>query len=220
MNESRGGRLIDISMTLRPDMPTWPGSAGFARTVTMSMAEGGEANVSKIESDLHMGTHVDAPVHFVPGARTVEDLALDALIGPAVVVDVGNAAAIGPDEVAAAPPADRILFRTTNSQRHAAGNGEFFEDFVAITADGARALVDRGVRLVGVDYLSVQRYADPTDTHCILLGAEVVAVEGLDLSRVAAGTYELLCLPLKIEGADGALARAVLRELSGGPEAT
>jgi arylformamidase len=198
-------------------MPVWPGSPGFRLIQTLSLARGDVANNSRLESDIHVGTHVDAPWHFLQDGATVERAPLDTLVGPAVVAYLPEAravtaAALEGLELGETP--QRLLLRTSNSELWRRGVREFREDFVALTVDAARWLVHRGVRLVGVDYLSVQRFHDGPETHEVLLRAGVVIVEGLDLSAVTPGRYELLCLPLKIVGAEGAPARAALRRLS------
>jgi arylformamidase len=163
---------------------------------------------------VHVGTHVDAPHHFMNDGRTVEQLPLDVLAGPCYVVQLpdGVEAITAEALEGTSLPADttRILFGTSNSRFWSQGEARFQEDFVAVTEDGAEWLVQRGVRLVGVDYLSVAPYGDSLPTHRTLLKAGVVVVEGLDLSAVPRGFYELYCLPLKLLGADGAPARAIL----------
>jgi arylformamidase len=160
-----------------------------------------------------MGTHVDAPYHFIDSGLGIETLALEILVGKAYVldligVDVINAAAL--DEADPPEDAERLLFKTRNSMYWATGIQTFQEDFVAVDQSGAEWLVDRNVKLVGVDYLSVAPYDAGGPTHLTLLEHNVVIVEGLDLSSVEAGWYDLACLPLKIIAADGAPARAVL----------
>lgn len=208
--------IIDISVPLQSNMPTWPGSRGFRLEWTQCMEAGDEANVSRLDCGVHVGTHVDAPRHFVEGATTVDQLPLETLIGPAVVGFLPDADAVTVDHLKSLDlPKDteRLLLRTRNSDLWAAGVMEFKENFVALTPDAARWVVDRGIPLIGVDYLSVQRYHDGPAVHQILLGAGVVAIEGLDLSSVQPGEYELVCLPLRLVGAEGAPARAVLRPL-------
>jgi arylformamidase len=199
--------LYDVSVLLDDRLPTWPGDPTFSLERASSIAEGAEANVSELRCSVHTGTHVDAPNHFVDGAGGIETIPLDALYGPAVVADLRDVDAI--DEAALArvelAGVERVLFRTHNSRLWE--RDEFVPDFVSITPVGARLLVERGVRLVGVDYLSV----GDAETHRILLGAGVVCVEGLDLQAVEPGRYELACGPLKLAGSDGAPARVVLR---------
>jgi len=210
-------KIIDVSVPLHAELPTWPGSAGILLRPIKRMAVGDLENVSRLDCDVHAGTHVDAPWHFVEGGHTAEQLPLDVLIGPAFVAFLPETSAITANDLdGLALPAgtERLLLRTRNSELWAEGVTEFREDYVALTADAARWVVDQGIRLIGVDYLSVQRYGDSPVTHQILLGAGVVILEGLNLATVEPGSYELLCLPLRLVGADGAPARAVLRKLS------
>jgi arylformamidase len=184
---------------------------------TQRIQAGDPANVSRLVGDVHTGTHVDAPLHFLDGGRSVDALDLDALIGPATVVDLPDVDDITAAVLAAAPippGARRLLFRTRNSQRWARDGSEFSREYVALTVDAARWVVERGIRLLGVDYLSVQRFHDPPTTHQVLLAAGVVIVEGLDLSSAPAGDHEVICLPLLLVGAEGAPARVVLRPLT------
>lgn len=212
--------LHDLTVTLRPGMPTWPGEAGAALEQLKWIARGDAANVRKLLLDIHTGTHVDAPEHFVAGGRTAEQLPLEVLVGPCQVVDVpGNpdvsAAALEALFPAGRPAPERLLFRTRNSTGPSPlwTHDAFQEGYAAIGADAARWLVERKVRLVGVDYLSVEpyRHQEPV-THRTLLGAGLVAIEGLDLRRVSPGPYRLLCLPLPLQGAEGAPARVLLEE--------
>lgn len=206
--------VIDISVPLQADMPTWPGSAGFRLARTARLEAGNTANVSRLDCDIHVGTHVDAPWHFVQEGITVDQLSLDILVGPAFVSFLPQLSAITVSDLnGLVLPAgtERLLLRTDNSELWAADVSDFKKDYVALTADAARWIVDQGIRLVGVDYLSVQRYQDGPAVHQILLKAEIVVIEGLNLFEVEPGEYELICLPLKIVGAEGAPARAVLR---------
>jgi arylformamidase len=197
----------DISVLLRPDMHIYPGDPAVKLQRHESIAEGAEANVSKLELGVHSGTHVDAPLHFIDGAAGTESLALDVLVGPVVVVDATSIG--GPlDErglrTLGLPEAERLLLKTSNSALW--DRPDFSEEFVCLTGDGARYLIERDVRLVGIDYLSI----GDADAHRELLGAGVVAVEGLDLRAVEPGPYELVCLPLLLDGSDGAPARVIL----------
>ena len=209
-------RIIDISIPLDSDMPVWPGSEGFQLSQTMSMETGDEANVSLLRSDVHVGTHIDAPWHMLNNGQTVEDILLDKLIGPAILVHFSNQTTITPSDLESLNmPEDtrRLLLRTRNSRLWAEGIKQFREDYTALTADAAQWVVDRGIHTVGIDYLSVQLYRDDKRTHEILLGAGVAIIECLNLSGVEAGRYELICLPIYLLGCDGAPARAVLRPL-------
>jgi arylformamidase len=197
----------DISVPVRPDMHIYPGDPAVKLERHESIVDGAEANVSKLELGVHSGTHVDAPLHFIDGAAGTESLALDVLIGPAVVVDAtsidGQLDEAGLMSLAL-PDAKRLLLKTSNSALW--DRPEFTEEFVCLTGSGARYLLDRSVRLVGIDYLSI----GDEDAHRALLGAGVVALEGLDLREVEPGSYELVCLPLRLDGSDGAPARAIL----------
>ena len=206
--------IYDISLTISPTLPTWPGDPKLIVEKFESMDKGAHNNVSRISAGVHLGTHVDAPYHFLNDGRTVEQLPLDVLTGPCYVVQLPD----GVEEITAdvlerteiTSEMKRVLFGTRNSHLWARGESEFQTDFVAITEDGAEWLVERGVQLVGVDYLSVAPYGDSVPTHTMLLKAGVVVIEGLNLSDVMRGFYELYCLPLKIAGCDGAPARAIL----------
>ena len=206
--------IHDISLTLSPDLPTWPGDPGLQLDLFESMDKGAHVNVTKISTSVHVGTHVDAPHHFLNDGRTVEQLPLDVLTGPCYVVQLPD----GVEEITAevldrteiGSDMKRVLFGTRNSHLWAKGETKFHTDFVAIAEDGAEWLVERGIQLVGVDYLSVAPYGDSEPTHHVLLKAGVVIVEGLNLSNVMRGFYDLYCLPLKIAGCDGAPARAIL----------
>lgn len=206
--------IYDISLTLSPDLPTWPGDPALELELSESMDKGAHVNVTKISTSVHVGTHVDAPHHFLNDHRTVEQLPLEVLTGPCYVtqlpdgIDAITAEVLERTEITS--EMKRVLFGTRNSHLWARGKSAFQTDFVAITEDGAEWLVSRGVRLVGVDYLSVAPYGDSEPTHKVLLGAGVVVVEGLNLASVMRGFYDLYCLPLKIAGCDGAPARAIL----------
>lgn len=204
--------LWDISVPVHPRMITFAGDPAVRIERVLSMAEGGVCNLSKIDSGLHSGTHIDAPLHFIDGAAGVEATPLEALLGPVWVADATAAEAhlTAADIDALGLPAgvERLLFKTRNGALWE--RGEFSEAFIALTEAAARSLAARGVRLVGIDYLSVAPYGDPAPVHVALLEAGVVILEGLDLRAVAPGAYRLACLPVLIPGADGAPARAVL----------
>lgn len=206
-------RIYDITLTISDRLPVWPGDPPVRVSRVLDLARGDAVTLTHLDMGAHTGTHVDAPAHFIPGGATVETLPLEVLTGPARVVHLPDVDIITAEVLAAAnipPGATRVLFRTRNSDLWARGEREFRPDFVALSEDAARWLVARGVRLVGVDYLSVAGFDDPRPVHEILLRAGVVIVEGLDLSAVPAGEYDLVCLPLKIAGAEGAPARAIL----------
>ncbi len=180
--------------------------------LSLSIERGDQANVSRLHMGAHTGTHVDAPRHFIDGAAAVDEIPLDALIGPARVVDLTGVSEITRDALSSAGVEghERILFKTANSLLWREGGG-FRRDFVYITESAAGYLAEIGVRLAGIDYLSVEKFDAPTPVaHKTLLAAGIVILEGLDLSGVGQGDYELICLPLLIKGCDGAPCRAVL----------
>ncbi len=203
----------DITLPISNHLPVWPGDPPYERKLVDSIANGDNTNTSHISMSAHMGTHVDAPDHFLGNGRTVENLPLNVLSGRVYVlhlpeVDLITAAHL---EKADIPPRTRrILFKTRNSNYWASGERAFQTNFVGLAADAAKYLVDRGFKRVCVDYLSVAPYKNSRTTHQVLLKAGVVIVEGLDLSAVTPGRYTLHCLPLKLVGADGAPARAIL----------
>jgi len=197
-------------------MPVWPGDGDIRIIPVKRMAAGDKNNLSRLDCGVHTGTHVDAPWHFLEDGNTVEQLSLDVMIGEAFLaclpeVDVITAETLA--QLTLPGGTTRLLLRTRNSELWETEVTEFRKDFVALTSDAAQWLVDQGIRLIGVDYLSVHRYGDGPLIHQILLRAGIIIVEGLNLTGVAAGTYEFFCLPLRLCGADGAPARAVLRRL-------
>ncbi|MFC2037938.1 cyclase family protein [Chloroflexota bacterium] len=211
--QAHTARLYDISLPISDSLVVWPGDPGIRLSQPSHLDRGDLYTVSRLDMGAHTGTHVDAPAHFIPGGSGVDLLDLEALVGPALVVHALEADALTAEVLSGLeipPGTDRLLVRTRNSNRWARGESAFDENFVGVTQDGAHWLVARGVRLVGVDYLSVGPFADPVPTHHVLLRAGVIAVEGLDLSEISPGVYQLVCLPLKIVGVDGAPARAIL----------
>ena len=201
-------RIVDISLPLGPDTPVYPGDPRVA-VERLSEARGGDTYaLSRLTLGSHAGTHVDPPAHFIPGAPTAERIPLDACIGPAVVLDVqGGETLIAVGEMAALPEgAERVLLRTGGPPL----GGR------ALSLDAAQQLVRRGVRLVGIDALSIAPAGAPGDVHRTLLAAGIVILEGLDLSAPPPGPATLLCLPLKLADGDGAPARAVLIYDEGG----
>jgi arylformamidase len=179
------------------------------------MEEGTDANVSEFVCDVHSGTHIDAPKHFVRDGASVEDIPLEKTVGSATVArvpaEVENITAENLELLDIPVDADRLLLRTRNSSFWNKYGSAFQPNYAALAADAATWIVDRGISCIGVDYLSVQRYTDGPETHQTLLEAGVVIIEGLNLSEVTSGSYELLCMPLKIAGAEGAPARVALR---------
>jgi len=206
-------RIYDISLMISPNMPTWPGDPNLVLERVEKMEDGSHCNVSRLDLSVHTGTHVDAPYHFLAQGKTVENLSLSQLTGRVYVTylpDVQQITAEVLERAELPPRTRRILFKTRNSELWARRELAFQTNFVAISPDGADYLVNRGLKLVGVDYLSVAPFGQSVSTHQILLGAGVIVVEGLDLSQVPPGRYTLYCLPLKLAGSDGAPARVIL----------
>lgn len=204
-------RIYDVSVPVSPDLPVWPGDPTPVLERYASIDAGDEANVSRFAASVHVGTHIDAPLHFLADGAPVDAIPLEQLIGPAEVVDLRHADAITAEVLAQANlPADaqRLLFKTRNAALWR--ESDFRRDYVAITADGAEWLAAHGVRVVGVDYLSVAPFDDPGPTHRILLRTGAVLIEGLSLAEVPPGRYTLYCLPLRLRGAEGAPARVIL----------
>jgi arylformamidase len=206
--------LYDISVPVRDGGLIYPGNPVISITAQQAIAAGAGANVSRLEFGSHTGTHVDAPKHFFDDGAGVDTLALDVLMGPARLLSFSDAvASIGRAELEAhdLTGVTRLLLRTRNSEWLATGSTEFHRDYTYVAPDGAEYLVGLGIQLVGVDYLSVEQFHSGHHlTHRTLLEHGVIIVEGLALAGVPAGEYELRCLPLRLEGLDGAPARAVL----------
>jgi arylformamidase len=204
---------MDVTVPIRPGMVHWPGNPGVEREVTVEHGEGGVCRVSRLTLGVHTGTHFDAPVHFdVPGGG-IEALPVAAMIGAARVVAVqGRAVDRAVVEALNLQAGERVLFKTSNSAR-CWSTDDFVPDYVYVTEDAAHHLVQRRVSLVGVDYLSVGGPSDGARTHRVLLRGGVCILEGLDLRPVVPGTFELVALPILLQGSDGAPARVLLRPL-------
>lgn len=206
-------KWIDVSVPIRSCMPHWPDNPPIVVEKIMDMDHGGAANVSKLSLGVHTGTHVDAPSHFSPDGIGVDELPIDALVGVARVVEIkGNAVTVADLESAAIQKGERILLKTRNSPA-AWQRDDFVENAVALTAESAQWLATSGVMTLGIDYLSVGSFAadNGEPVHHALIDAGIIIIEGLDLTEVPPGAYDLICLPLKIKGADGAPARAIVR---------
>jgi arylformamidase len=204
--------LIDVSVPLDPNLPCYPGNTPFRLELIKQIARGDSSNVSTLHMSAHAGTHVDAPRHFFDDGAGVDGLPLEMLVGRARVVEVGSPRGIGADELAALDlSADsRVLIKSSNSRLW--GSPDFHTDYAGVTETGARYLVDHGIKVVGVDYLSVEEFRKPgSPAHHVLLSAGTIVIEGLNLVEVDPGVYEMFCLPLRVVGSDGAPARVVLR---------
>jgi arylformamidase len=211
--------IYDLSVPLSAELPTYPGDPGIHIQDWSKLANGDGANVSALSFGAHTGTHVDAPAHFIEGTKKVESLALEVLIGEAQVVEVPEEKRVIDEQFVAAncsQATTRILFKTRNSVFWNKDFTEFRTDFTYVDLPAAQRLVELGVRLVGIDYLSVEKFGSKDhDVHRALLSHDVIILEGLNLSGVPAGKYELICLPLRLRSnlGDGAPARAVLRTI-------
>jgi len=204
---------IDISVPLRNGMVCWPGDPPFEIERINSMAKGDSINLSGIRMGAHSGTHIDAPLHFIANGKSIDEIPFEAVIGRARVIEIDDPKSIKSRELRQhrIQRGERILFKTGNS-RLVWKDSAFVEDFVYISKEAACSLADRRVLLIGVDYLSVGDYKRKgSGVHRILLEAGIWLIEGLDLSRVSPGKYDLICLPLKIADCEGAPARAVLK---------
>jgi arylformamidase len=211
-------KIHDVSLVLRPDMVTWPGEPAPKIEPLRRIAKGDTANVSVVTISDHAGTHVDPPLHFLEGGNTVDKLPLESLVGPCVVVAFdgsGHVSAEWLERQKIPAGTERILFKTRNSARWGDPTASFTRDFTTINASAAKWCVEHRVRLVGVDYLSIEPQGPEKEgypVHKTLLGANVVIIEGLDLRSVAPGQYDLVCGPIKLLNGDGGPARVFLLE--------
>ena len=205
-------RLIDVSVPLDAELPTYPHNTPFSLEPIKRIARGDSSNVSTLHMSAHTGTHVDAPRHFFDAGAGTESLALELLMGRARVIEIDSRVGIAAEDLAPIDLSDdiRVLIKTHNSRLW--GSPEFHQDYVGVTDSGAKYLVEHGIKVVGVDYLSVEKFHTPgAPAHHVLLGAGTIVIEGLNLRDVDPGVYEMFCLPLRIVGSDGAPARVVLR---------
>ena len=209
-------KIVDISLPLSSKLPVWPGDSSVVLERYRELSKGDSSNDTRLACSVHSGTHVDAPLHFIENGAAVEQLSLDVLMGPAVVVELPEIDVITPDQLEAQklpPNTQRLLIKTKNSHLWDHPDHKFNPEFVALSAASADWIVDQGIRLVGIDYLSIQLYNDvEPQTHRTLLHAGIIILEGLDLRQVRPGGYDLICLPLKLADSEGAPARAVLIE--------
>ena len=209
---ARVPKLLDVSVPLRQGLPTYPNNPAFELQPIKRIADGGSSNVSRLVMGTHTGTHVDAPWHFIDDGAGIDRLPLDLLIGRARVVEITRRGGITADDLAAAGLREdlRVLFKTSNS---ALWNSDtFHEDYTHLTDASARYLVEQGVKVVGIDYLSVEQFKKAgAPAHRTLLSNNVIIIEGLNLAEAEPGMYEMYCLPLLVTGGDGAPARVILK---------
>jgi arylformamidase len=215
---SISGGWIDVTATLDPaTTPVYEGNAPLAFEFQLDMRKGDALTLSKLSLGAHSGTHIDAPMHFVRDGASIDKVPLEALIGPARVIEI-------PDSVQSIDAAelnrhkwrdaDRVIFRTRSAIHGWMSSPTFHHDFAYVAPDAAQLLADAGIKLVGIDYISAEKFGAPAPlTHRILLGKDIPIVEGLTLETVGAGDYDLIVLPMKVGGHEGAPARAVMRKL-------
>jgi arylformamidase len=214
--ESLPGQWIDVSVMLHKGLAVWPENAPIVIELDKELGKDYHANLSVLNLGAHSGTHMDAPLHFIKGGPGLETMPLDATVGRARVIEIENAEEITIEELRQYDfkKGERILFKTFNSERNWPEQS-FLPDAVYVATDAAEMLADAGVRTVGIDYLSVGGYKkNGVEVHNILLSSGVWIIEGLYLADIAPGDYDLICLPVKILGSDGAPARAILRPLA------
>jgi arylformamidase len=205
-------KLIDVSVPLDAQLPTYPHNTPFTLEAIKRIARGDSSNVSTVHMSAHAGTHVDAPRHFFDEGPGTEALPLELLMGRTRVIEVGTRSGIAAADFDGVDLSDdiRVLIKTANSRLW--GSPAFHEDYVGVTESGAKHLVAHGIKVVGVDYLSVEKFHTPgAPAHHVLLGGGTIVIEGLDLREAEPGIYDMFCLPLRIVGSDGAPARVVLR---------
>ena len=209
---ARVPKLLDVSVPLKQGLPTYPGNPVFELQALTRIADGGSSNVSRLVLGTHTGTHVDAPKHFIDDGAGIDELALNLLIGRARVVEINKRGPITAADLAEAGLREdlRVLFKTPNS---ALWNSDVFhEDYAHLTEAGARYLVEQGVKVVGIDYLSIEQFKKAgAPAHRTLLSNGIIIIEGLNLADAEPGMYEMYCLPLLVTGGDGAPARVVLK---------
>jgi len=209
-------KIYDITFPISETTPVYEGDPTVKIEVCLAIARGDAANVTQLCFGAHTATHVDAPNHFIEGTKKVHELELEKLVGDCTVLELNkDVLAIEPQHLGNLENVERILFKTRNSEFWNEAEKGFRKDFTFITPEAARVLASAEIKLVGIDYLSVEKFgAESFDTHIALLEKEIVIIEGLDLREVSAGNYEIICLPLKVisETGDGAPARTILRE--------
>lgn len=215
VGQSQRGWIDATAMLDSATTPVYPGDAPLRFDFLKDMRRGDAFTLSVFSLGAHSGTHIDAPMHFIPDGAAIDQVRLDALVGPARVVQIDDSVqAIDAAELNrhAWKGAERVLFRTRSTGRHWMSSAVFHRDFAYIAPDAAQLLADAGVKLVGVDYISAEQFGAPAPrTHRILLGRGTPIVEGLDLSEAPAGDYDMIVLPLKVRGHEAAPARAILR---------
>jgi arylformamidase len=212
-------KIYDISLPITPDMPVWPGDSAVDLRQVSAISSGELTNITHISMSAHTGTHIDAPKHFIDTGKTIGQIPLEMLVGEVLVMQIDHSIDVISKMVLQSHPhrrllenAHKVLFRTRNSTLWHNGPSVFRQDYVGINASGAEFLANIGLDLIGIDYLSIAPYDETQIPHQILLSEDIVLLEGLDLSNVPAGIYELYCLPIHLPGCEGAPARVILVE--------
>lgn len=207
-------KYIDISLPVSHDMHHWPGSEKVKIIKNHDLEKGDDATDSSIYMNLHTGTHVDAPSHFIHNGNTIDEVPLDVMLGTVLIIKIPDTVKEITADILSSidipENTERLLLQTANSVIWQENDSQFYEDYTALVKDGAEWLVEKGIKLVGIDYLSIQRFTDGPEVHQILLSSNVVVIEGLDLSDVDAGIYQLYCMPIKLQGLEAAPARVLL----------
>ena len=206
-------KIIDISTPISSSIPVWPNTPKPFITMISSLKDGDAADDTKIEMSIHTGTHIDAPSHFLSDGKTIDEMNLEVFIGPVFVAYLPEAKKITGEDIknlGIPKGITRLLFKTSNSLLWKENPTEFNKDYVALTEDGAKAIVEKKIKLVGIDYLSIADFDETESVHKILLEKEIAILEGLDLSKAEEGTYKLFSIPIMISGAEAAPTRAVL----------
>jgi len=207
-------KIFDVTVPIKNFMPVWPGDPQVENRLVSSIEKGEEANVTNIQMSAHTGTHIDAPKHYIKSGTAIEGLSLTTLLGEVEVVEIdfrnSQIDALTLIKVNRNEWSQRVLFKTNNSILRLLEKDYFYQNFTALLPDAAEYLVQKGVKLVGIDYLSIAPFENGSDTHIILLENDVVVLEGLNLADISPGIYELIALPILLEGADGSPARVLL----------
>jgi len=201
--KKNGNKIVDISIPVKEGMVVWPNSIG----PDFKIKKGDLWTETEVNMNLHTGTHIDAPLHRVRGGATIDEVPMDAFMGKALVLDLPEVKIITAKDLRGVKGADRLLFKTSNSKSR---QNKFNKHFVGLSPDAAKWIVDHKIKLVGTDYLSVAQFDKQPEVHQILLGKDVVILEGLNLSGVKPGIYQLICLPIKLVGTEAAPVRAIL----------
>lgn len=208
-------KFYDISLPISNDLPVWPGDQSVSLIMTRSILKGDRCNVTQIQMGTHAGTHIDAPYHFLEDGASTDTIPIETFIGPCLVIELGSIDRIEEKDLRKYnfTGHSRILIKTRNSEMWANNVSSFNTNYVALGIEAAQYLVEMNTILVGIDYLSIESFqSDGCPVHKLLLKNNITVLEGLNLSGVKAGVYELLCMPLKLQGCEGAPARVLLRE--------